>query len=61
MSMVALVKNTQNKKKNGNEAIRTFKIVPGPPEGQSYALEIASKYGISFPQLKKLFTDRGII
>ncbi len=31
---------------------RTFKIVPGPPVGQSYAREIAQKYGIDYDQLK---------
>ncbi len=32
---------------------RTFQIEPGPPIGQSYAREIARKYGISFEQLSK--------
>ena len=36
-------------KKDGIE--RTFKIEPGPPIGQSYAREIARKYGISYEQL----------
>lgn len=30
---------------------RTYKIVPAPPMGKSYAREIAARYGISFEQL----------
>ncbi|MBN2444506.1 MAG: hypothetical protein JXJ04_24305 [Spirochaetales bacterium] len=58
MSMISLV---DEKDKNKNEVIRTFRIVPGKPDGQSYALEIATKYGIGFDQLKKLFSQRGIL
>ena len=36
----------------GETARRTYKIVPGPPMGRSYAQEIAIRYGISFEQLK---------
>lgn len=61
ISMVALVKNQKHEKQNENKVIRTFKIVKSPPEDRSYALEIATKYGISFQQLKKLFTELGVI
>ncbi len=38
---------------------RTYKIVPGPPMGHSYATEIAAKYGVSFEQLSGLIHERG--
>ncbi|BCX05680.1 MAG: hypothetical protein KatS3mg053_3618 [Candidatus Roseilinea sp.] len=37
----------------GDEAgVRTYKITPGPPQGMSYARDIARKYGISFEQIE---------
>lgn len=39
---------------------RTFKIVPGPPAGRSYAQEIASHYGITYDQLKNLLKKRNM-
>ncbi|MBN1699918.1 MAG: hypothetical protein JW881_20585 [Spirochaetales bacterium] len=56
VSMIAVAE-----KKEANNILRTFKIVKGPPEGSSYAMEIASKYGIGFDQLKELFVRRGIL
>jgi DNA mismatch repair protein MutS len=40
---------------------RTYKIQPGPPEGLSYAHDIAARYGLSFDQLEKALHDRGVI
>jgi hypothetical protein len=37
----------------------TFKIIPGPPMGQSYAIELASKFGISKDQLLSTLKERG--
>jgi DNA mismatch repair ATPase MutS len=37
----------------------TFKIVPGPPEGHSYALDLACRYGISREQLIETLEQRG--
>jgi hypothetical protein len=39
---------------------RTFRIHPGVPRGQSYASDIARRYGISFAQLAVLLRERGI-
>jgi len=39
--------------------IRTFRIRPGPPQGQSFAADIAEQHGISFPQLMELLRRRG--
>lgn len=40
---------------------RSYKIIPGPPQGLSYARDIAGKYGISLEQLKGLLTERNVI
>jgi DNA mismatch repair ATPase MutS len=37
---------------DGETARRTYRIVPSPPMGRSYAREIAVRYGISYDQLK---------
>ena len=39
----------------------TYKVVPGPPMGRSYAKELARRYGISFEQLVITLQDRGVI
>jgi DNA mismatch repair protein MutS len=40
---------------------RSYKIVPGPPLGRSYAQEIAAQYGISYDQLTALLQQRGAL
>jgi len=40
---------------------RSYKIVPGPPLGRSYAREIAAQYGISYDQLTALLQERGVL
>lgn len=42
-------------------ARRTYKIVPGPPVGTSYAREIAARYGISYTKLTGLLRERDIL
>lgn len=49
-SLVAEV-DRKNTGKQSFTARRTFKIVPKPPEGKSYARDIAQKYGIGFEQI----------
>jgi DNA mismatch repair ATPase MutS len=39
----------------------TYKVAMRPPLGQSYAREIAARYGISYEQLEKLLTERGVL
>jgi DNA mismatch repair ATPase MutS len=39
----------------------TFKIVPGPPEGHSYAIDLARRYGISREQLIETLEQRGAL
>ena len=44
--------------KEGVDGVRrTYKVLPAPPRGQSYAREIARQYGISFEQLRALVAD----
>jgi hypothetical protein len=72
LSMVAMVEKKKVENENKTDAqtreaavrdsIRpTFKIVIGPPEGQSYAIELATRFGISREQLVADLTARGII
>jgi hypothetical protein len=46
---------------DGEVARRTYRILPGPPMGRSYAREIARRYGISFEQLKASLSARSQI
>ncbi len=39
---------------------QTYRIVPGPPRGHSYARQIAARYGLSFEQIDNLLRSRGI-
>lgn len=50
VSMVSAVEVDETDE-SGENARRTYKIIPGPPMGQSYAREIAVQYGISLRQL----------
>ncbi len=45
----------------GDELLRTYKLETRPPLGQSYAREIAARYGISYQQLEKVLSDRGVL
>jgi hypothetical protein len=40
---------------------RTYKVEIRPPLGQSYAREIAARYGISYEQLEKVLSERGML
>jgi len=44
---------------DGRIQVRTFRIRPGAPHGQSFAADIAAQHGISFPQLVDLLRQRG--
>ena len=45
------VMTEQGIKKLKSGSKRTYKITPMPPQGRSFALDIARTYGISFEQL----------
>lgn len=62
ISMVSLAKEAAGKEGDAEaKIIRTFKIVPGPPAGCSYASEIASRYGISYDKLLQILRSRGLV
>ena len=46
---------------NGAGVKRTYKLEVRPPLGQSYAREIASRYGISYEQLEGVLAKRGVL
>jgi DNA mismatch repair protein MutS len=60
VSMVAAVRE-ETKDDETKEIRRTYRIVPGPPAGLSYAREIAERYGVSYRQLEKKLGDRGLL
>jgi DNA mismatch repair ATPase MutS len=45
----------------GDEIVRTYKVEARPPLGQSYAREIAARHGISYQQLEKILSERGVL
>lgn len=66
LSMVALIEADTDGGQRGRGSggkprkIRpTFKITPGPPEGHSYAIDLACRYGISKEQLIEALKKRG--
>lgn len=46
---------------NGVEGNDTYKVVVRPSLGQSYAREIAARYGISYGQLEDVLSERGVL
>lgn len=46
---------------NGAEVTHNYKLEIRPPLGQSYAREIAARYGISYEQLQDVLSRRGVL
>lgn len=46
---------------NSAEVNHTYKLEMRPPLGQSYAREIAARYGISYQQLEDVLSERGVL
>ncbi|MGE5463683.1 MAG: MutS-related protein, partial [Syntrophothermus sp.] len=46
---------------NGNESRNRYRLEIRPPLGRSYAREIAARYGISYQQIEKVLSRRGIL
>jgi DNA mismatch repair ATPase MutS len=63
VSMVAsLIEEDEGSHGGDSRGIRrTYKVVPNPPMGRSYAMEIARRYGISYEQLKEALAERGVL
>ena len=45
----------------GSEGMRSYRLEIRPPLGQSYAREIAARYGISYQQLQDVLHKRGVL
>lgn len=45
----------------GEATKRSYKIIPSPPMGKSYAMEIAAQYGISYEQLTAALAARHLL
>jgi DNA mismatch repair ATPase MutS len=61
ISLISLVSDNGHAGEHPQDIRRTYRIVPGPPMGRSYAREIASRYGISYEQLEQLLRARGVL
>ena len=59
--VVSLVAGTAPDQTTPESVRRTYKIVPAPPTGMSFAKDIARKYGISFEQLSQVLQERKVI
>jgi DNA mismatch repair ATPase MutS len=46
---------------NRAEMNHTYQLEVRPPLGQSYAREIAARYGISYEQLENVLSERGVL
>jgi len=60
ISMVAGVERDETSRYS-DAARRTYKVVPSPPQGLSYARDIARMYGISLEQIQEKLRNRGVI
>lgn len=52
VSMAAGVEREGEQGQKKSAVKRTYKVVPSPPQGLSYAQDIARRYGISFEQIQ---------
>lgn len=59
ISLVSLVEEQPSE--DGPRIRQTYRILPGPPRGRSYAREIAARYGISYEQLHGRLRARGLL
>lgn len=46
---------------DGQQVRRTYHIVPGPPTSQSYGIELAARYGLSYEQLTATLRSRNVL
>lgn len=61
VSMVSGVDTGETESNNKDTAMRTYKIMPGPPLGKSYARDVAMRYGISFENLVNTLKERELV
>jgi DNA mismatch repair protein MutS len=60
-SLVAGCESTPSESDGGESVRRTYEIRPGPPQGLSYARDIARKYGIELHQLLGTLKERKVL
>lgn len=60
ISLVA-VAQTDRATSSADAVKRTYKIIPSPPMGRSYAHELAARYGISFEKIIETLAARQVI
>jgi DNA mismatch repair ATPase MutS len=61
LSIVSGVDMGETGNNSKDSAMRTYKIIPGPPLGKSYARDIATRYGISFEKLVNTLKERDLV
>lgn len=54
-------KRYESKKKSGRLMTRTYKVTPGPPQGTSFAKDIADLYGISYEHISDILVKREVL
>ena len=61
--IVSIVSSPVESEEQANEdgVKRTYRLEVRPPLGQSYAREIAARYGISYEQLENVLSERGVL
>jgi hypothetical protein len=60
-SVGSLVAEIDDRPEVDDIARRTFRVRPGQPRGLSYASDIAEEHGISYAQVRRLLTERGVL
>ena len=60
-SLVACVDESAGAADDDGSAERTYRIVPAPPVGQSFARDIARMHGISLEQITDTLSRRGVL
>ncbi len=59
--VVSLVASPSQSSEQGDGVQRSFRILPGPPTGESRALEIARQHGLSLEQVTARLRERGLL
>ena len=59
--VISIVSSPIEPEGGGDGLSRTYKLEVRPPLGQSYAREIAARYGISYQQLENVLSERGVL
>ena len=58
---ISMVASLIEKEHQDGLKAHSYKVIPSPPMGRSYARELAAQYGVSYEQLETLLQKRGIL